>query len=75
MPTIFTEKAEGQQFRDIASFNNVVAEKSIGGTADINYKINFSRGLAFIINQYLLPSQPLALVPKSKLNLILMYEK
>ena len=38
IPTIFTERTEGMQYQHIAALNNVEAEKSIGATADINYK-------------------------------------
>jgi outer membrane receptor for ferrienterochelin and colicins len=51
IPTIFTEQTESMQYRDVLPLNNVTAEKSIGGTADINYKTFISGNLLFSINQ------------------------
>lgn len=51
IPTIFTEQTETMQYRNVLPLNNVQAEKSIGGTADINYKTNITPHLLFSINQ------------------------
>lgn len=51
IPTIFTEQTETMQYRDISPLNNVEAEKSIGGTADINYKTTIIPGLTLALNQ------------------------
>ncbi|MBK7374762.1 MAG: TonB-dependent receptor [Chitinophagaceae bacterium] len=51
MPTIFTEQTESMQYRDILPLSNVVAERSAGGTADINYKTTIGGHLLFSINQ------------------------
>ncbi len=50
-PTIFTEQTETMQYQNILPLQNVTAEKSIGGTADINYKGNIAGRLAFSANQ------------------------
>ncbi len=51
IPTIFTEQTETMQYQNVLALNNVEAEKSIGGTADINYRGGFSDDLLFSINQ------------------------
>jgi iron complex outermembrane receptor protein/outer membrane receptor for ferrienterochelin and colicins len=51
MPTIFTEQTESIQYQDILPLNNVVAERSVGGTADINYKTKIGGDMSFSINQ------------------------
>lgn len=51
MPTIFTEQTESLQYQDILPLNEVVAERSVGGTADINYKTKIGGELLFSINQ------------------------
>jgi iron complex outermembrane receptor protein/outer membrane receptor for ferrienterochelin and colicins len=51
IPTIFTEQTESMQYQNVLPLNNVIAEKSAGGTADVNYKTNISPGLLFSINQ------------------------
>ncbi|MBL7701978.1 MAG: TonB-dependent receptor plug domain-containing protein [Ferruginibacter sp.] len=50
-PTSFTEETERLQYQNLQSLNNVEAERSIGGTADINFKTKIFDGLAFSINQ------------------------
>lgn len=50
-PTIFTEKTETIQYQNILALNNVSAEKSIGATADINFKTQLSDEKFFSINQ------------------------
>lgn len=63
-PTIFTELTESMQYRNISPLNNVEAEKSIGATADINYKTNIAEDFSFSINQmffYTSISKPLVL--------------
>ncbi|MEI9955374.1 MAG: TonB-dependent receptor [Ferruginibacter sp.] len=51
IPTIFTEQTETMQYQNVLPLNNVKAEKSIGGTADINYKTNLAPEFSFSINQ------------------------
>lgn len=51
IPTIFTEQTETIQYQDVAALNDVEAEKSIGGTTDINFKTNISEDFVFSINQ------------------------
>ncbi len=51
IPTIFTEQTESMQYQNILSLANVKAEKSIGGTADINYKTTLIDDLSFAVNQ------------------------
>ncbi len=64
IPTIFTEQTESMQYQNILPLNKVTAEKSIGGTADINYKTSFFEDLSFSINQmffYTAINKPLVL--------------
>ncbi|MFV5693639.1 TonB-dependent receptor plug domain-containing protein [Flavobacterium sp. LT1R49] len=51
IPTIFTEKTEENQYQNVLALNNVKAERSIGGTVDVNYKSSISEDLLFSINQ------------------------
>jgi outer membrane receptor for ferrienterochelin and colicins len=51
IPTIFTEQTESMQYQNVLSLNNVTAERSVGGTADINYKTTITEELSFSINQ------------------------
>ena len=51
IPTIFTEQTERMQYQNISALSNVTAEKSIGGTADINYRTTLFEELSFSINQ------------------------
>ncbi|MBK6363415.1 MAG: TonB-dependent receptor [Saprospiraceae bacterium] len=51
IPTIFTERTETFQYQNLSALNNVEAERSIGGTADVNYRGGFSDDLLFSINQ------------------------
>ncbi|MEO7308653.1 MAG: TonB-dependent receptor [Ferruginibacter sp.] len=51
IPTVFTEQTESMQYQNVLPLNNVQAEKSIGGTADLNYKTHITRDLTFSINQ------------------------
>ena len=50
-PTIFTEQTEALQYQHIAALTNVVAEKSAGGTADINFRTTITDGFSFSANQ------------------------
>jgi len=135
IPSVFTEQTETMQYQNLLALNNVVAEKSIGGTFDVNFSCRFTNDLSFSMNhmffstriskplilqnnnagyffvnaenpiisngfesnlkfvydqdlklfvgytftdvkaKYLPGNQFLPLVPKNKLNLILMYEK
>lgn len=38
LPTLFTEQTETIQYQGVSQLNNVRAERSYGGTADLNYK-------------------------------------
>ncbi len=51
VPTIFTEQTETIQYRNVLPLNNVTAERSVGVTADINYKTKISSHLSFSLNQ------------------------
>ncbi|UEG50464.1 TonB-dependent receptor [Ferruginibacter lapsinanis] len=51
IPTVFTEQTEAMQYQHVLPLNNVDAEKSIGGTADINYRTNIYEDLSFSLNQ------------------------
>ena len=53
LPTIFTEEAEALTFQNIlpVDINTVMAEKSVGGNFDINYKTTFENKMFFSINQ------------------------
>ncbi len=50
-PTVFTEETERLQYQNLQALNNVEAERSVGGTADINFKTKITGHLAFSINQ------------------------
>jgi outer membrane receptor for ferrienterochelin and colicins len=50
-PTIFTEQTERLQYQNVVALNNVIAEKSIGGTADVNYQTKLFGDLQFSVNQ------------------------
>ncbi|WP_460561884.1 TonB-dependent receptor [Ferruginibacter profundus] len=71
IPTIFTEQTETMQYQHVLPLNNVKAEKSVGGTADINYKTNLSVDLLLSINQlffYTGINQPLILQKDNAAN-------
>jgi len=51
IPTIFTEQTETVQYQNVLALNNVKAEKSIGGTADVNFKTNIIEDLSMSLNQ------------------------
>lgn len=51
LPSIFTEKTEELQYRNIAVLGHVKAEKSVGGTADVNFKTNLSDDFILSLNQ------------------------
>jgi iron complex outermembrane receptor protein/outer membrane receptor for ferrienterochelin and colicins len=51
LPTIFTEQTETMQYQNVQALNNVAAEKSIGGTIDINYRIKAGGSIGISINQ------------------------
>jgi outer membrane receptor for ferrienterochelin and colicins len=50
-PSIFTELTETIQYQNVLPLNNVTSEKSIGGTADVNYKTNIGTHINFSANQ------------------------
>jgi outer membrane receptor for ferrienterochelin and colicins len=51
IPTLFTEQTEALQYRNVLPLSNVTPEKSIGGTADLNYKTNITADISFSANQ------------------------
>ena len=51
IPTIFTEQTEAMQYQHVLPLNSVTAEKSIGATADINFKTALTDRLQISINQ------------------------
>lgn len=51
IPTIFTEETEENQYQNLLPLNNVVAERSVGATADVNYKSLIFEDLLFSANQ------------------------
>lgn len=50
-PTIFTEQTETLQYRNVLPLSGTKAEKSIGGTFDVNYKTNITDDLSVSLNQ------------------------
>lgn len=50
IPTVFTEQTESMQYQNLLALNDVTAEKSMGFTADINYKAMLTDGLQCSIN-------------------------
>lgn len=50
-PTVFTEETERLQYQNLQALKNVEAERSVGGTADINFKTKIIDDLTFSINQ------------------------
>ncbi|UKT64451.1 TonB-dependent receptor [Pedobacter mucosus] len=50
-PTLFTEQTETFQYQNLLPLNEVEAEKSFGGTADLNYKTNIGEEWILSINQ------------------------
>lgn len=64
IPTIFTEKTEELHYQNILPLANVSAEKSIGGTADLNFRKKLTDYFEFSGNQlfyYTRISDPLVL--------------
>jgi len=63
-PTLFTEKTETIQYKDVEQINNVSSERSYGGTADVNYTTNIGADLSFSLNHmffYTMIDNPLVL--------------
>lgn len=63
-PTLFTEKTETIQYKDVEQLNNVSSERSYGGTADINYTTGIGADLSFSLNHmfyYTIIDNPLVL--------------
>ncbi|TDG36674.1 TonB-dependent receptor [Pedobacter changchengzhani] len=50
-PTLFTEETETFQYQNLLPLNNVKAERSYGGTADVNYKTTIGDDWLISINQ------------------------
>jgi len=50
-PTLFTEQTETFQYQKLLPLENVKAERSYGGTADVNYKTNISNDWMISFNQ------------------------
>lgn len=51
LPTLFTERTEMFQYENLLQLNNVKAERSMGSTADINYKTKLGSDFDFSLNQ------------------------
>ncbi len=51
LPTLFTERTETIQYRDVRQLNNVRSERSYGGTADLNYKTKIGDDWDLSFNQ------------------------
>ena len=49
-PTLFTEQTETIQYQHVLQLTDVKSERSYGGTADVNFRTNFSDDLAFTLN-------------------------
>ena len=56
-PTIFTEQTETIQYQNVLALNNITAEKSIGATADVNFRTNIIEALSVSINQMFFATQ------------------
>lgn len=50
-PTSFTERTESFQYQNLLPLNDVSAERSLGATADVNFRTALTEGLSFSINQ------------------------
>ncbi|MCX3263581.1 TonB-dependent receptor [Pedobacter agri] len=50
-PTLFTEQTETFQYQNLLPLNHVKAERSFGGTADVNYKTAISDDWMLSFNQ------------------------
>lgn len=57
VPTIFTEQTEENQYQNLLPLNNVVAEHSLGATADVNFKTRILEDLSFSVNQMFFVTQ------------------
>ncbi len=66
VPTIFTEQTESMQYQHLLASGGNTAEKSIGGTIDVNYKTALLPELQLSINQlffFTAINKPLVLIP------------
>lgn len=64
LPTLFTERTEALQYQDVLQLNQVKAERSYGGTADVNLKTRIGHALDLSFNQlffYTRISRPLVM--------------
>lgn len=50
-PTYFTEQTDSFHFQNLKALNGLTSEKSIGATADVNFRTKISEALEFGINQ------------------------
>ena len=50
-PTLFTEETETAQYQNLLPLSNVKAERSYGGTADVNYKTAIGDDWLISVNQ------------------------
>jgi outer membrane receptor protein involved in Fe transport len=57
IPIIFTEQTETSQYQNVLPLQNVTAERSVGGTADVNFKTNLTESLVMNFNQMLFYTQ------------------
>ncbi len=49
-PTLFTEQTESFQYQNVLPLNGVRSDRSIGGTADVNYRTAITGDLSFSLN-------------------------
>lgn len=66
VPTIFTEQTESMQYQNLLATGGMIAERSVGGTVDVNYKTVLAPELQFSINQlffFTAINKPLVLIP------------
>lgn len=67
LPTLFTEQTESMQYQAIDPLGaSLKAEKSYGGTADINFRSRIADELEFSLNHmffYTIVNRPLILIP------------
>lgn len=68
-PTIFTEEAETELFENVFPIGNrLEAERSYGGTFDLNYRNNIGEKFSYALNQmffYTEIQDPLVLIPNA----------
>jgi outer membrane receptor for ferrienterochelin and colicins len=66
IPTLFTSETESLQYRHISALSNIISERSIGATYDLDYKGPLSKDVYITLNQlffYTRVNDPTILVP------------